>query len=238
MKESDTRDQAFCRHCGGIRWHDVIAKEDLRWDDDEAPVSSFDSWQILRCRGCETVGFRHIHWFSEDTDGEGNAIIHTELYPPAAIRRQPDWQGWPLHYLRMDELWADQLLEEIQKALGLRSFSLVAMGARTIVDWIVTKKAGDGGKFVDKLKRMEKAGLITSNRVEVISAVFDAGSAAAHRGYQPDETQVSTMLEVMEGLLFDFVVKPHKDRHQEEEAKRLKAQTPPRERASSPKAGP
>ena len=162
-------------------------------------------------------------------------IIHTELYPPAAIRRQPDWQDSLFLFLGADELWVGQLHEDIHKALGLRSFSLVAMGARAIVDWIVTEKAEGGGTFVDKLKRMEQAGLITSNRVEVISAVFDAGSAAAHRGYQPDETQVSTMLEVMEGLLFDFVVKPHKDRHQEEEAKRLKAQTPPRIKASPPK---
>jgi hypothetical protein len=102
------------------------------------------------------------------------------------------------------------------------------MGMRAIVDFVVTANAGEGGSFIDKLKRMHKIGLITETQVDVINAAFDAGSAAAHRGYRPTREDAFTLLDITESLLQQIYIDPLRQRQQIEAAAALKSNTPPR----------
>jgi hypothetical protein len=75
------------------------------------------------------------------------------------------------------------------------------MGARTLVDIVILEKVGDVGGFGQKLKELEAAGFVSSKNREVLEAALDAGSAAAHRGYAPKESDVNLVMNIVENLL-------------------------------------
>jgi hypothetical protein len=106
--------------------------------------------------------------------------------------------------------------------------ALAAIGARAIVDFVVTEKAGDDGNFKDKLNRIREQGLIAETQVDVVSAAFDAGSAAVHRGYRPTPADVNTLVDITESLLQQIYIDPERQRRQAEAAAALRSNTPPR----------
>lgn len=225
---SAERDKAHCRSCGGQRRHHILAKEDVEWEDEVNPVWSHDSWQILKCAGCDTITFRHLSAFSEDTDDEGCVITHREQFPPAPPRKPPEWvvDLWRCVPIQ-DFLFISRLINDIYAAMGLKAYALSAMGTRAIVDWLVTETVGDGKKpFARRLEKMRDGGYITPERFGTIYAAFDAGSAAAHRQHLPTEDQVSTMLDIMERLFYDLKVKAFHDAEERRASEELKRTVP------------
>jgi hypothetical protein len=233
---SEPKDQAetelsFCRRCGGDRHHTVIAKKERHWSDNEAQIDGSDTWSILECRGCQNITFVHIHWFSEDLtigDEGPEPIVHRDLYPPSPPRPLPEWASELWLALKHEDRWVVKLHSDIYTALGSGALSLAAMGTRAIVDFVVTSKVGDAGVFTKKLERMHNKVLITDVQAEIIRAAFDAGSAAAHRGYIPTQEDVYTLLDITETLLRQIYIDPMRQKRQAEAAAALKTNTPQR----------
>jgi len=223
------KDKAHCRKCGGERWHKILHEEVRKWEDDDTPVSGGDTYEIIQCCGCDTVAFRHSHWFSEENDSEGNVIVEKDYYPPAPLRAIPDWEGELVFSLSLDKEWQIAfLLKDIYAAVGLKSYSLAAMGARAIIDVIITAEAGEERTFKRKLQRLVEKSKIDKSRADVIHAAFDAGSATAHRGHKPEEADVFSLLTIMESLLYQFRIQPQREWQQAKDAEKLKQRTPQR----------
>jgi Domain of unknown function (DUF4145) len=243
MAQAENELKSYCRQCGGERYHSTFAEKTRSWDDgdDRVQVSGSDTWSIVECEGCHTVTFVHSHWFSEDydysTEDGPTAIVHRDLYPPAPSRKMPEWGTGLDAFLchTSEDLWIGDLHAHIYAALGMKAYALAAMGMRAIVDFVVTSNAGEGGIFIDKLKRMHKTGLITETQVEIINAAFDAGSAAAHRGYRPTREDAFTLLDITETLLRQIYVDPMRQKRQIEAAAALKSNTPPRPKSQKVK---
>src|SRR4051794_7749001 len=64
--------QSPCRGCSGPRQHDVIESHSVSDDDGIYSVT----YQIVKCRGCETVSFRKeshdysVGWYNENDEYE------------------------------------------------------------------------------------------------------------------------------------------------------------------------
>src|ERR1019366_5956659 len=201
--------QSFCRRCGGERHHVVLYERTIPWSDDTSPVDGGDEWSTLQCAGCNTITFVHSYWFSEDYemgDDGPEPIVHRDLFPPSPPRSTPEWVSDLILYLKMEEHWVAWLLQEVYSAAGLRAYSLAAMGARAIVDHLVTSRAGDKGSFIQKLQKLERQALITPAQVEILDAAFEAGSAAAHRGYRPTAEDFNILLEITETLIHQLCI--------------------------------
>ncbi len=231
MSADQTQIMCYCRNCGGERSHIVVSTKEIRWSEIDVPVEGADTWSILECAGCHTVTFVHENWFSEDfemTDNGPEPIVHKDLYPPSPQRKIPEWARNLILDLPTDENWISGLYSDIYAAVGLKAFGLAAMGTRAIVDGIVTAKAGNGGNFRKKLDRMYSRALITQQQVEIIDSAFDAGSAAAHRGYKPTQADIFILLDVMEALLHEVYIVPAERERQAKAAAALKSRTPKR----------
>lgn len=187
-----------------------------------------DTWEILECRGCSNVTFVHTHWFSEDSDDAGHPLIRRDLYPPSPSRAKPEWAHQLWRCLPREHLWLVGLHGDIYTALGTKAFSLAAMGLRAIADVVVTSQIGDIGPFKTKLDRMREGGLISELQVDILHAAFDAGSAAAHRGYNPSERDVYSLLDITEALLQRIYMDPMQEREHAKAAATLKERTPRR----------
>ena len=227
--------KVFCRQCGGDRYHTNVAEKVYSWSDEVNPVSWGELWAIVECGGCHTATFLYERWFSEDveyTDAGPEEVVHRTIYPPAPTRKQPEWLK--AHIVLLDvpvgEGWIFKLLQDVYASIGLDALNLSAMGVRTIVDHIVSWQAGDIGGFRAKLERMRDANLISPTQVDVIFNAFDAGSAAAHRGYSPEVQDVYTMLDVAELLMERFYIEPARLKMHEKAADALKMKTPQRKK--------
>ena len=125
--------------------------------------------------------------------------------------------------------WTDRIPDEVKvllreiyasKALGSRA--LPAMGIRAAIDLVSVKIIGkDLGAFPVKLKRLLDDQHLTRTQHEALSAVVDAGSAAAHRGFVPDADSLESMLDALNHLLQSVY-------SLKQSANELREKTPPR----------
>lgn len=163
---------------------------------------------MLECCGCQEVVLRRTFSFSENQENE------ISYFPPAASRQAPLWQHKLPNDLRL-------LLKEIYRSLDAENLRLPMMGARTLVDMLMLEKVGDKGSFHAKLEELEKQGFISSQNRDVLYAALEVGSAASHRGHAASESEVQSVMDIVENLLQAVYVFPSV-------AKRLKESTPPR----------
>lgn len=185
--------RCHCSQCGHDTKHDVVATRDQHGSDDlgEGIVISWDTtYDVLECRGCETVTLRKRFWFSEwDHDA-----CEVTFYPPPISRRLPTWR----HSLPKEMA---SLLEETYTALHAGSTRLAMMGARALVDMMMTRAVGDRGGFERKLKLLEEEGYLSSRSREVLEAALEVGHATAHRGHTPSSAEAEQVLDIVENTL-------------------------------------
>jgi len=184
--------KAACNRCGHNTKHSVIAKRVVETSDEiekDWIVKYKDTYEMLECCGCEAVLLRHTSWFSETADQE-----ELYYYPPRISRRAPSWSfKLPNNIM--------ELVDEIYAALYNDSRRLVLMGARAVVDLVITDKVGDDGNFQEKLKALEDQGFIAKKNRSVLAAALDAGSAAVHRGHRAKPEEVELVMDIVENLL-------------------------------------
>jgi hypothetical protein len=144
---------------------------------------------MLECCGCETVTLRHTNVFSEDPEP------NVKYYPPSVSRRMPLWRK------KLDDYKLRAVVGEVYSALGTDCRRLAMMGARTVVDMVLTDKVGDVGSFTKKLEKLEQVGFVSRQSREFLAAALDAGNAAAHRGFQPSKEQLNHVMDIVENVL-------------------------------------
>ncbi len=233
MTSENSEIQSYCGQCGGQRHHDSVKCFQKHWLDPDAEISGGNTWSTVRCKGCHNVTFVHEHWFSEDyvmTDEGPENVVHTTLYPPTSTRKMPEWGNDLELGLTFEDHWIIKLHSDIYAAIGLKAYGLAAMGARTIIESVITKKTGDEGKFDDKLKRQKEGKSISGSLSDRLYIAFDAGSAAAHRGHEPDEADINTLLNTTEELLELIYINPVRQARRDKDTVNLKTNTPPRKK--------
>ena len=183
--------RAPCQLCLRETKHIVIG---ARTTSGEAEVEGVghidwsDCYEMLECAGCETVCLRQTHTFSEDPE------LEVTYYPPAVSRRMPAWR-----YKTSYEIAG--LMSEVNAALQNDSRRLALMGARTIVDVVLADKVGNAGSFGSRLETLEALGFVGRQNRGILEAALDAGSAAAHRAYNPTTENLSQVMDIVENLL-------------------------------------
>jgi len=100
------------------------------------------------------------------------------------------------------------LLNEIYVAIHEDLRVLAGNGIRTILDMVMTRKVGDVGDFAAKLSAVENAGLVSKSNREFLEVTIKAGSASAHRGFKPTQTDLNLLLDITENLISSIYVLP------------------------------
>lgn len=111
-------------------------------------------------------------------------------------------------------------MREIYNALHANSRRLAVMGARTLIDLYLTGAVGNHGSFEQRLASLVEAGRISVDDKDVLRAALEAGHAAAHRGHNPNTSELNSVMDIVEHLLHGFVLK--------QSAATLHKATPPR----------
>lgn len=187
--------RCHCNNCLGDRNHRVLATEIRRTNagPDYPEVYWEDTYQLVKCCGCDAVSMRLEEYFSEAHD-EYDPGVRVTCYPPAVKRRFPPWANQLPTQLQ-------ELLIEVHTATASDARALAAMGARAIIDEVANEKVGDCGGFQEKLKALVDGEFISSYDREFIEAAVNVGNAAAHRGHRPTAETINDLLDIVEHLL-------------------------------------
>lgn len=211
-----TTTKAHCNTCGGVRNHDILHSERTTWEDPEHPISGSDTYETLKCCGCENVKLRHTSWFSEDDSPTVN------YFPAAIFRRNPAWFNELWHELSSEDEFVEQLLKEIYVALQHNLPSLAAMGVRSLLEKIMVSKTGDQGSFIQNIAEFERLGYVSRIQRERLEAILEAGHAAIHRTFKPRKNDVITLVDLTEHIVETVYL-------HESKVTDLKKRVPPRE---------
>lgn len=207
-------EKIHCNDCGQKTRHALLHMN--KQDFHERNEGEYDFWactiyRTWQCQGCESVTLVRTITHSEMGHDENP---DTTYYPPRVSRKQPAW---------LDSLdGRDQLLlKEVYTALHADSRSLAMMGARALFDAFIQRNVGDvKGGFTGGIQKLLEEGFITKFDQPLIEAAIEAGNAAAHRGHRPKKDQLEVVMNILENLLHQELL-----RH---EAEGLKKATPQR----------
>jgi hypothetical protein len=116
----ETKVRAHCNECGGERTHSILHSETTSWSDNDDGTSGSETYEMLRCLGCDNIKLRHTSSFSEDE----NPTIN--YFPPSIFRKQPEWLNELFaNVAGSEEAFVYSLLLEIYSALQRRCQALV-----------------------------------------------------------------------------------------------------------------
>lgn len=193
MAESMRKARAHCNQCLRSTNHFILAVRDVHDEDPEHGFWSDTRYEMLECCGCERITLRETYrWVGEP---EPNVTY----FPPAVTRRMPAWMTETEFAVEQRELC--DLLREIYTAMHSRSNRIALMGLRAVIDMVVAQKFGDRGTFGRALDAMEGAGYIGRVNRQFLEAAVDAGSAASHRGFRPDDRDLNRIMDIVENLV-------------------------------------
>lgn len=205
--------KAICNKCMGSTNHLVLYEEDMPWSEliDEVhgfEISGSDNFTLIKCLGCDSVKLMHKSWFSETTDDSGRPHINTNYYPPAISRPEPPW--FKELIFTQEFSYIVSLLREIYSALHNDSLRLVAMGARSLLEYIMVNKVEDRGSFKKNLDEFCKQGYLSNKQAESIETILEVGHATIHRGFDPQSKDINTIIDITESLIATIYVHSNK----------------------------
>lgn len=197
-----TRVKGHCPKCGPDRWGVVRAQ--FQEHESEGHVWSTTEHYVLQCPACDTVYHQTDMIFSEsispgfdeETGREVWEYDHIIKHWPAPIRRERP--SWLEKLLAIDgELY--RIMSEVYQALDGELYTLAAVGVRTAFDRGTELLGVDPAKrFEEKLNDIVTLGSVGAAERSALDVMADGGSASAHRGWQPTNSELETMLQIVE----------------------------------------
>ncbi|QFT82703.1 hypothetical protein FIU89_18895 [Roseovarius sp. THAF27] len=181
----------------------------------EGPVDASDKHLILRCLGCDTVFYGHLHSFSEEVDfdydehtGEWRTFnpVHRKFFPKTNKRQRANWHNTSFEIAYPD---LSDLLDSLLEIFNGGHNSFVAMGVRTGFDLVAeVLKIEEDLPFSDKIEALRSRGFISPREKSVLDNLVDAGSAAIHRDWKPTDEEADLLIETLEQFINRAVVLP------------------------------
>lgn len=155
--------------------------------------------EVYQCGGCKELAIRRL--------GEHDLADYPseDYFPPRPEDRKEKARARPIWISLLPD-GMESLCEEIYTALQSKSFRLVAMGLRALMDELLNHTIGDIGGFEKKVDKMVADGFLSKLQKEVLDPTLELGHAAIHRGHTPSSSQVDAALSIVESLLELFYV--------------------------------
>jgi Domain of unknown function (DUF4145) len=202
--------KANCPVCDGERnctEHGAIYK---RWNwKDNYHGHSMDGGvdhSLLECMGCETVFYVTESWNSEDIDHyyDASGELQTEAVKEFSTYPKPEAKNKPIWFdaMQKKDFQLHNILKQMYIALDNQAHILTAIALRTALDRATEVLGIDPAKnFDEKLSDLRDGGWIGQTERDILGVVTDAGNAAAHRGWEPDNQEVTQLVSSMEVFL-------------------------------------
>jgi len=214
MAEKQTT-RARCLACKQITQHDILHKTKRTVDDDEVGIICWDNYDVIQCRGCEEISFRHVSTNTEETDEHGNLVPTTKLYPSRETREPiNDYYYFPAKVLRV--------YKEMLRAISNEAPILAAVGLRAVVEGICEDKKCNGRNLETKINELVQQGALSNDQADFLHLQRFMGNDAAHEIEPPAKIELEAALTIIESLLTTLYVLPETAAKMKRSGKHLK----------------
>lgn len=190
-----------CTVCKRATKHDILHAENISNYDEDSGVHWAAEYQMIQCRGCETISFAEHSWNSEDTDHEGQSIRREVLYPSRTIRKPIE-----SYYYLPDKV--RKVYQETLTALSNRAPILAAIGIRAVVEAVCKDKGCTRRDLEKNIDLLVEKGHLAADQADFLHLQRFMGNAAAHEIAPPEQTELSAALDIAENLLTNLYVLP------------------------------
>ena len=201
---TDEQVKVACERCANATKHDVVASYQL--NDSTEDVVFGDAYQIIRCRGCESVSFRNASWNSEDLEWDYEAQQEVareseELYPRRSRRTKPVAKE------HLPTRVAAVYIETLQAANNDHRI-LAGIGVRALVEAVCAEKQASGKDLEKKIDDLVTKGVLGAEGAAILHGTRLLGNIAAHQATPPTTETLAAALDVAENLLSTVFVIP------------------------------
>nr|WP_314089413.1 DUF4145 domain-containing protein [uncultured Shinella sp.] len=236
-----TKIKAYCSKCRGERNCDIAGHHQESGEEGDGEYMWNTNWYLLVCCGCEYVFAQSVSTNSEDYSNYYNRLGDTETeyhetvktWPARAKRTRPEWFEHGGVESAMETAALDASLNELYGALDHDLFVLSSIGIRTSFDIAAELLGIDPSmRFEDKVADLVAKGLIKESEKEHIDVLVDAGSASAHRGWQPRIDDLAVLMGILEDFIYNNMVLPTRKQAEAEKLAKVKAKVPKRAKAA------
>lgn len=216
--------EVLCLECKRPTKHVVLASVDKDGSQSSRQegwsVDWTDTYQVLKCLGCESVTFRHVHWFSEDHYDEDDR-------PPERLYPKRDANSFPIRSFLNLPRTLKRIHSEVLDCFNNNSFTMCAAGVRAMVEGIcadqgitdgpVNSPAKGGGTQVirkdnleGKIAGLHEKGILTQRGADSLHDLRFLGNDAIHELVQPSEEELTLAIHVIEHVIEQLYEIPHK----------------------------
>lgn len=204
MNGDATEVKGHCPKCGPDRYARVAGSYNHR--DSESDYWLFSEYRILICLGCRSPYFQIEEFFSENIEQT------TRLYGSVFNYNPPRYYYYPIPQLREKPPWwveiftidmtLENLFSDVYRCMDNGLHIPAAISARTAFDR-ATELIGIEANlpFEKKLSALVDTGKISLDERDILEILVDAGSAAAHRGWKPDDKNLNVLVSILESFL-------------------------------------
>lgn len=186
-----------CRTCKSVTRNEILCEHIAETDPET--YHEKDSWQIVRCLGCHTTGFRHRNddyeqvW--EDSDGDVRHTITTIVYP-RLVRNHSGLKG---------TAWIPALIRKVYRqtlsAYSDTAYVLASIGLRATIEAVCNHLEISGSNLEKRIDQLYKTGNVSNSDKKRLHAIRFLGNDAAHEVKEPKESDLRVALEIVEHLL-------------------------------------
>ncbi len=227
--ENKTKDKLIsvqCATCNRATKHRVVVSFDedgTAYDTDEQwSVDWVDNYQVVQCQGCETISFRHVHWFSEDQDPFTGDDGSTERLYPKRSSNSINPKGFynvPSNLRRIYGELVDCFNNDSPTlcAAGLRALVEGVCAQQGVVDGPVQIPAKGGGtqtvrkdNLEGRIAGLQEKGLLTQSSAQTLHEHRYLGNSAVHELARPSEAELKLAIEIVEHTLEQLYELPEK----------------------------
>lgn len=174
--------ECSCRECHRSTKHEIVTEATRSGSSGSRDYEIFwgTEYQVVRCRGCETLFFRHTSSNSEDSpiqiaEDEWEENIHEVLFPSPHEGRQP---------LSDADLLPDKIQRiygETLTALNGRQEVLCGIGIRAIVETVCKDKNAGGSDLFSKINSLVGLGVLTQDGASILHKLRTLGLTCTSR---------------------------------------------------------
>src|SRR5262249_54024238 len=148
--------------------------------------------------------------------GFGDPLSTITHYPPAIARRAPDWvDEYSQHLVASGAIKGvpnpvSAIMSEVYIAVQSGTRRLAAMGIRAALEAVMTLRVGDQGSFAKNADALQAAGYLSQRQRLTLDAILDAGHATIHRGWEPTDQDLATLLDITESIVESVYIHEHR----------------------------
>lgn len=196
-----------CTYCHVETKHVVLQSIDVDGEDPRWEYYSTDSYQIVQCKGCESISFRKVHTDSEDYDYDEETQDtyypeKIELYPSRIAGRRK------LKDVYLLPRTIQQIYGETYLALINKQPILAGIGIRALVEAVCKEESASGRDLEKRIDDLVSKGILTQAGADILHGTRLMGNLAAHQVKPHTDKELSVAMDVVENLLYNVYLLP------------------------------